>query len=70
MSRQKNNANRNRKKISSTLLTDIDLKAIGKLMEESGAKEAIILRGLIRVGVVEIEKKKISTLELLRLGAY
>lgn len=70
MSKEKTIKKRIRSKVSATLLAESDLSAIGKLHLESGTKESIILRGLVRVGIIEMEKKKISTLELIKLGAY
>jgi len=59
-----------RRKISSTQLKDNDLKTIENITELSGAIESVILRGLIRVGITEFKKKKISVLEVIRVGAY
>lgn len=59
-----------KKKIASTQLKDSDLKTIESINELSGAIESVILRGLIRFGIGEFKKKKISVLEIVRIGAY
>lgn len=59
-----------KKKIASTQLKDNDLKSIENINELSGALESVILRGLIRFGINEFKKKKISVLEIVRIGAY
>lgn len=59
-----------KKKISSTLLKADDHKAIEQLMKYTGSIESVVLRGLIRVGICQYKKAKISVLELIKIGAY
>lgn len=58
------------KKISSTLLGELDHKVLSKLLLDSGACESQVLRGLIRFSLKKWKEKKIDTLEVMRLGAY
>lgn len=61
---------KNKKKISSTLLKECDNNAILEIHQKSGATQSVILRALIRFALREFKKRKFSLLELLKIGAY
>ena len=57
-------------KITAAHLNTADLEVLKELTEQSGAIQSVLVRGLMRAGMEIWKKKKISTLEVVRLGAY